>query len=245
MARRRSPRVVWLPPDRFNRLGVAGGATTGLQNGISRFFVDVLAGTDGTSATAVVPVVQDSQVDISQLTGGSLADYAQSAYRLRRIVGKIFVAHNSQSNAVGAPALQIITAGFIVLKVQQRAGVVVPSNATLPEYSTQMLQNWSDPWIWRRTWVLGNNLKLLAAGSALSARATDNVSGPGSIADGAHVDAKTARIVGADERLFLVVTNTIQGGATGGGLSSCEVITDLRVLASMRSSQGNRRNASR
>lgn len=63
--------------------------------------------------------------------------------------------------------------------------------------------------------------------------------------EGPHVDAKTARIVGPDQRLFLVVTNTIQGGSAAGGVSSCEVITDLRVLASMRSSQGNRRNASR
>lgn len=243
MARRRSPRVVWLPPDRFNRLGVAGGATTGLQNGISRFFVDTPPGADGTSATAVVPVVQDNQVDISLLTQGTLSDYAQSSYRLRRIVGKIFVANNSQITGIGQPNLQIVTAGFIVLQVQQRAGVIVPTNATLPEYSTQMLQNWSDPWIWRRTWVLGNNLKL--NGTTLSLRATDNVSGQGSVMEGPHVDAKTARIVGPDQRLFLVVTNTIQGGSAGGGLSTCEVITDLRVLASMRSSQGNRRNASR
>lgn len=67
----------------------------------------------------------------------------------------------------------------------------------------------------------------------------------GSVADGPHVDQKTARIVSSEERLFLTVSATVLTGSGGELVTSAFVNTDLRVLASMRTSSGNRGNASR
>lgn len=243
MRKRRAPRVVWLPPDRFNGVGSTpgNGATSGLQTGIKRFLTTVPSGA-GSAHTEVLPVVQDSAVlDISLLTSGSLADYEQSAYRLRRVVGKIFVGLN-QGAAEGATTEVIVTAGLIVLKVHQVAANIVPLNATTEEYSTQMLQNWADPWIWRRTWVLGNIPQEAANGFPFFAETNSTA---GSALDGPHVDAKTARIVGPEERLYLVVTMLSVNGDVQTAENQVNIIWDLRVLASMRSSQGNRRNASR
>lgn len=240
--RRRRPRVVWLPPDRFNSIGSTPGvaATSGLQNGVKRLLTTVPSGA-GSSHSEVVALVQDNQVDTNLLAFGTLSDYEQSAYRLRRVVGKIF-AGVAQGAQEGASTEIVCTAGIIVLRVHQVAGVLVPLNATTEEYSTQMLSNWADPWVWRRTWLLGNIPQETAAGTTFWSE--NNTNGYGSALDGPHVDAKTARVVGAEERLFLVLTMT---SVNGDPQVSTQVdwVWDLRVLASMRSSQGNRRNASR
>lgn len=239
--RRRAPRVVWLPPDRFNRLGVSGGATTGLQNGLAVFNVDVPGGPGG-SATGLIPLVQDFQPDITLLTTGTLADYAQSAYRLRRVVGKIFVTC-TQLESQGLPPQVQVTAGLIVLRINPDDPTGQPLVVNQNVYSTQMLQNWTDPWIWRRTWIIGN-LPQAGATPGSPFFPESNANYGGGVMDGPHVDAKTARIVGPEERLFLVVTGTVFSGDEQ-LVTSVRVVADLRVLASMRTSQGNRRNASR
>lgn len=238
---RRRPKVVWLPPDRFNGVGQTpgSGATSGLQNGIKRALTTIPGGA-GSSHTVLFPVVQDNQIDISMLTSGTLSDYEQSAYRLRRIVGKIHVGI-TQGAFEGLTTEVIVTAGLIVLRVHQVAAESVPLNATTEEYSTQMLQNWADPWIWRRTWVLGNIPQ--EAANAFPFYPETNATA-GSALDGPHVDAKTARIIGPEERLFLVITGTSVNGDPQ-ITSQMNIIWDLRALASMRSSSGNRRNASR
>jgi len=242
--RRKRPKVVWLPNDKFNRLGTSAGtaATSGLQSGIGAAVINVPPGI-GSSHTEIFPLVQDNQIDSLMLISGTLADYAQSAYRLRRIVGKIFI-DAAQEVAEGFPTSWLVTAGIIVLRTHQVAGLQVPLNAVTEEYSTTMLQNWSDPWIWRRTWHLGNIPRAIAQGRA--AWAENNANGSGSALDGPHVDAKTARVIGPEERLFLVITSSsMDGDVQIGDVVAHRVQWDLRVLASMRSSQGNRRNASR
>ena len=242
MAKRRAPRVVWLPPDRFNVLGStpSSGATVGTQSGIKEAFLSTPGGV-GSGHTILLPVVQDNQQDTNLLVTGSLADYEQSSYRIRRIVGKIFCGLH-QIAQEGQSAEVIVTAGLIVLRVHTVAGVVVPINAVTEEYSTQMLQNWADPWIWRRSWILGNIPQEQALGGFPFYPETNTTAG--SALDGPHVDAKTARIVGPEERLFLVVSGISTGGDPQVN-SQTDIRWDLRVLASMRSNQGNRRNASR
>jgi len=73
---------------------------------------------------------------------------------------------------------------------------------------------------------------------------TNYAHGP-AVADGPHIDQKTARTVSLEERLFLDVSVTnVDVGAEGNDFS-VNVVTDLRVLGSMRSGSGNRRNSSR
>lgn len=186
-------------------------------------------------------MVQDAQPSIAELTFDSLADRASSAYRLRRVVGKIWCGID-QFDQEGVTSEVVVTAGLIVLRTHEVAGEIVPLNATTEEYSTQMLQNWSDPWIWRRSWLLGNIPNETVGAFAFFPEA--NATYGGGNQDAAHVDAKTARIVGTEERLFLVVTGSSVNGNPQVSIT-LRLLWDLRVLASMRTSQGNRRNASR
>lgn len=64
--------------------------------------------------------------------------------------------------------------------------------------------------------------------------------------DGPHVDVKCARIIGPEERLFLNVQSTILAASTDPQITTItRVFADLRVLVTVKSSVGNRRNASR
>lgn len=103
------------------------------------------------------------------------------------------------------------------------------------------IQNSGDPWIWRRSWLMANNG---AGGTNFGDIPAQNFGAqyPGPL-EGPHVDQKTARIVGPEDRLFLNIG--VVHMFTTDVDTSVLVVTDLRVLASMRTSIGNRRNATR
>lgn len=116
-----------------------------------------------------------------------------------------------------------------------------PQNA-----SPSTLANVQDPWVWRRSWDISNsNAAALTADPNSAALPPSNVNYGGGIMDGPHVDAKTARIVGPEERLFLDVAIEGINGDSQATPGAVVLLADLRVLASMRTNQGNRRNASR
>jgi len=196
------------------------------------------------ATTEEIPIVKD----FTGLTGvadasSSLADIEESGYRLRRIVGKLFFSM-AQSVAVqpGDVSTILVTAGFII----RRSEPARPTSlASLTVGGTGInvtsLQNQDDPWIWRRSWMLSNKV---------DPANTDNFAfafngSYGSALDGPHVDQKTARIVGPDERLYLSVTCEGIDGNAQTTPSAILMVGNLRVLASMRSNVGNRRNASR
>jgi len=230
---RRKPRVVWLPPTNLNSFG---GLNT---NGIQIFAVN----TTGVApkATGEIPLVIDSQDDpLAPET--SLADVENSGYRLRRVVGKIWV--QCQGSEENTASFGLVTAGLIVRRSNPATGTsfaVSTSDENL--ISTQEIGNYGDPWIWRRSWNIGNPF-IVEAENAFGLTANNWGHGPSAV-DGPHVDQKTARIVGPEERLFLDVT-VHQNTADQGKIPIVwTVLADLRVLASMRTSSGNRRNASR
>lgn len=242
MRKRRKPRVVWLPIDRSNRLGVSGDATAPTATSLGVVSLTVPGGT-GNSTTAIVGVVADSPLQIA-LTGAlnSLADVESSGYRLRRIVGKIFC-DTIQDDEAGRPISVIVTVGFIILRCHSDGTPLGIFGGLGQEgYAATTLENISDPWIWRRSWRLGN-VPLAGSTPGAAIWPETNATAAGTF-DGPHIDAKTARIVGPEERLFMVATGT---GVEGNSQfqASATIITDLRVLASMRSNVGNRRNASR
>lgn len=233
--RRTKPRVVWLPNTNANSVSNAGVFRTTWQT----FVIQVTSPNQGSIAVGEIPIVIDSQDD-PLAAATSLSDVENSGYRLRRIVGKIFC-FAKQDVDVGAGVCGV-TAGLIVRRSDPSTGIsfaLATGDETLIDPSD--ISNSGDPWIWRRNWILFN----LQNRTDLDAGPTSNIE-YGSVADGPHVDAKTARIISSEERLFLnlSVTNlrSIGGVAVG---SEVRVFTDLRVLASMRTSSGNRRNASR
>lgn len=244
MARRtRRPKVVWLPIDIDNRLATAPApATVGTDNALNIQGLPVPGGI-GNTTVDVIPVVRDNPQNLAG-GGQTLSDYEGSAYRLRRIVGKVFVstAQDQQEIIDTAPSIFAVTCGFIVLKCDD-GGVPL---AAFPNYNVQALDAIRDPWIWRRTWIIKNigtgdrDVQITNTGLSFP---TNNC-GYGSVMDGPHVDAKTARVVSDEERLFFVTSVTALNGALL-TQSTVFIFTDLRVLVSMKPSSGNRRNASR
>lgn len=247
MAKRRGPRVVWLPPDREHRINATGAATSGRQNAGFTISLDVPTADIPDGITAAIAVVADNPTNPA-LTGGvnTLSDLESSGYRLRRIVGKIVVGAAQVPEDALWKHVQV-TCGFIILRVGAD-GLPLTFTNTPDAYSAASIENTADPWIWRRSYWLGNNAAIAAAGPAgqqFSFWPENNLTA-GSALDGPHIDQKTARVVGPEERLYLVVTgvglDSIQQQTL---VNSVSIKGEVRVLASMRTSSGNRRNASR
>lgn len=235
----RSPRVVWLPAS-TEASAIVSSATTLI--GAGSIAID---GPAGSFTTATFPVTVD-QPSSAVATEQSLSDFEGSAYRLRRIVGKIWVGLEAVDFTNEVPAA-IVYAGFIILRVDTNGSPLGGANNN--NYHPGILESERDPWIWRRSWLLGNPgtdgtpFPTLVSFPGFNTAPSGNWQ-YGSVADGPHVDAKTARIVSDEERLFLIISATALGGATQEP-AALSILADLRVLASMRSSSGNRRNASR
>lgn len=253
MRRTRKPRVVWLPCTNSQ------SAATDLTSSWSIASVPIAAadGGSGDPASLIeVPIVQDGIQSDPLGANSSLADIENSGYRLRRIVGKLYV-FIAQTQDAFAEDLWGVTAGFMVRKVDPATG---GSLATAASATTNFdlidpsnIRNNGDPWIWQRSWMLSNyftGLPLTPARDDTLAFMFHSGAGanygrhyPGGNAEGPHVDQKTARIVGPEERLFLNVA--AQPIITDGIDTSLVIIYNFRVLASMRSNIGNRRNATR
>lgn len=245
MRRRKKARVVWLPSDINNRLNVAPSPATADResNTIIKIFTGNPLG--ATAVTEEIPIVKDFAGAPGQFVtnvNNTLADIEESGYRLRRIVGKLCFLVQQVADDAEAATIIHVTAGFIVRRV--REGISTASLASGPgdEINPANLQNVMDPWIWRRSWLLSNQLGLDP--NALVLPGSNTQYGGGNL-DGPHVDAKTARIIGPEERLFLSVCCEGMNGTAQGAPAAILMTGDLRVLASMRTNVGNRRNASR
>lgn len=234
--RRKAP-VVWLP-----LLGQgAGSANSWIQDGITV----TAAGSITTNIYSILPdYPSESLVAAGQLQ--SLSDFEGSGYRLRRIVGKFNVgmdpAVGTDQNAY--PEAALVGCGFIVLRVDEFNGAPLAA-ATPIQYSPLGLDNTRDPWIWRRTWLLSDPFAASPATTAMGLFPQAN-SEFGSQMDGPHIDARTARRISNEERLFMVVSTVYPGGgitpANNGGV---RFVSEIRLIATPMRVMGNRRNASR
>lgn len=238
MARRiKRPRVVWLPSDRTFSID----SPTTDESVYQTAQHDVVGIDAGNGVVSIHPLTIDAPPVI---TGeDTLSDIENSGYRLRRIVGKVFCAivGNDEAQLQG-PDPVICTAGFIILRVDE-AGL--PLDTQTDRYGPGIIPSGDSPWIWRRSWVLGQPLRTTGI-TGFSFVNSNNGFNAGSVADGPHVDAKTARIVSQDERAFLVLESTAAAaGASPDIITGIRYIWETRLLATMRTSSGNRRNASR
>lgn len=234
--RRKSPRVVWLPQDNLNSIPANG--TSAYQ----RFTIDIF-GPPGSFAVGEIPLVIDQPQD-PLINTTTLSDIGNSGYRLRRIVGKIWC--NVVQQALDSPGRIIVTAGLIVRRVDEGGSSLAFLTGNATTASPSEIVNTEDPWIWRRSWLLANSLSTNLQAGVLGIP-TQNWGGQaGSALDGPHVDQKTARVIGPEERLFLDASVLV---IDGGGIDQITTVvqfhTDLRVLGSLRTTSGNRRNASR
>lgn len=234
MARRTKPRVVWLPNTNANSLGNFQGST-------AQTFVVGTVGGVGDSAVGEIPIVIDGVQDPIGAEDVSLSDIFNSGYRLRRIVGKIFCSVGIDDESASRV---LVTVGLIVRRAETLGVSYAFATGDERLINPSDIDNASDPWIWRRAWILNN-------GASSNVDPFYNTAPPtniqcGSVSDGPHVDVKTARIVGPEERLFLNASVTILNPATNPELlTNVQFIADLRCLATLSTSVGNRRNASR
>lgn len=254
--RRRKPVVKWL----FNP-----GTLISQQAGQTIPLTDVLDNPAAIelqfTSNPIVPTTISAPMVVDQPTteafaGGSLSVFQENTltlsndlgYRLRRIVGDLFIAAVSEPTVQGdltVPGI-LCQCGLIVRRVDSDGQPAVSGQ----DQDVGAIQNNSDPWIWRRNWILGVEGAAIG-GTDTTAIALQNF--PSNNADygqsRTQVDQKTARVVGPEERLFFDLTvwslpfNNTASVWNKNARIYC--VFDYRVLASLKLNAGNRRNASR
>lgn len=236
---RKRARTVWLPNE--------SGDT---DHNYRDFSLDVPLLPSATS-TVIAALTVDYPPEAVQNAGPqppTVADYVLNGYRLERFVGKVFL---GMAQLIGAdqpaqnyyPTSALVGAGLIVLRVDEGTGSPLRV-ATPNEYSPLVDDNERDPWIWRRTWVLANDLGQpnAPAADALAQAPRSNMD-YGSVMDGPHIDTSSKRFIGPEERLFFVASATNIGNAAD-SIGAIRGILDYRILV-VPHRASNRGNASR
>lgn len=189
----------------------------------------------------VISLVPDEtrQPDQAQTDQVSLRDFTEGQdWFLKRLVGKCTI-RTFKSTAGTTWRNAMIAAAFFVAKAQdddQEQPDLQPD-----EYDPLNSQNVRQPWIWRRTWQLSVGSQTFSTFTA-AAYPNMNQFGPG-VLDGPHIDAKTARRIRREERLWFCVNatgyddefgNNVDNGVDGSSGIFGEL--DYRILGQMRKS---------
>lgn len=254
--RRRKPRVVWLPVLGTNYSTDSEDESWG--NGIASTLTVPNTGKIVTDVQAVTFDYSDEASQENNIVERSLHTLVSgNSYRLRRIVGKFAAGAVFENNSLAIIPTMEVCAGFIINRTDPSGNILL--TGALEEEAGPLAQDAAeDPWIWRRKWVLTAfprqaswtvtsvanlvSLNAVLGGQAMFPQTNAQY---GSVADGPHIDQKTARIIAAQERLFFWVQArlTNPGATVNNGTLLWSL--DARLLASLRMNQGNRRNASR
>jgi len=172
----------------------------------------------------------DSNVDAAQTF---INDSLGQEYIIERVVGTI---HCAALQVADAASTITVSAGFFVApKDGGTPDLALGDDATGP-YSPLWRNNCDQPWMWRRTWILGN---LIASGTGsygpfppTNAELTDTT--------GPAVDIRSVRRVHKDERLWLSVSamaTWLNDLGTAPNDSAVRVAYDIRALGAMRRAQ--------
>lgn len=213
MRKRRKRQVAWFPTRWFEDPGsLSGPSNAGHQ--------PLVITRDGTPSLFFVPLVLDQPVEeinvsTTAIDRVTIQDIVQgNEYIVRRIVGKCWhvVSNEGDPENFAFPPAALITMGIFVARTEDEdpTNYGFPIGATtdvVRNYSPQYPNNIREPWMFRRTWLLGNNAMFLNSSNEKLAYAQfppTNSQAPSSL-DGPHIDAKSARRVHGDERLWMVV----------------------------------------
>lgn len=238
--RRRKPRVAWL-----TNIGQQTRATFEVEESASwqTFSFNAVSGDVSIVDVGLIVdrnITAELGTNFTVHSSEALTEAQQFGYRIRRVVGKFF-ASIGPTSAQGAPAGGMLGAGLIVGNAD-KAGAMQAERA---EVDPQSILGAKSPWFWRREWLLGTG-----AGGPVGtdARLVSNFPSTtagygGGTYDGGHIDAKTNRVVGTDQRLYLVVSYVPLPLplADGGDEHRVFFAIDYRVLATIIPTQGNRR----
>jgi len=240
MRRRRRTKYTWLP--------VIGTELEGLAPGefINKWGRSFSIGANNEGAGLVVPLTADLPRDEDIVPGdeGVLSDSIGQEWFLRRIVGKLSISWALNPGADGADQI-CIHAGFFVARASAADGDVpigvAPGGTWAAGLSPQVYNSYDpgsnstvrEPWIWRRTWCLGNPDIATDTNWPRGLFPAHNL-GFASSLDGPHIDAKTLRRITNDDRLwFALSANTLPLGDSVGTASALAHL-DIRILGNLR-----------
>lgn len=188
----------------------------------------------GTSDIAWTPLIPDESGDIEDASsaGFTLRDFVEGqTCIIERVVGKITWAVDNTAGAEYSPRLIVCASALAILPVDELGNVGIPSD----EFDPLRAQNSSQPFYWRRTWLLTNQAQLVGQASRFTTVASNAFGG--SNQTGPHIDTKgVRRAIRREQRLFLIhsVLSADPVGSPTTGLSGAAYVhADLRVLGHM------------
>lgn len=250
--RRRRKRYIWLP-----QLGFQPTNDDSLDSVIIPLTTPTIPADGTPSDVTIAPLIPDLPLEQVLSTDNQLGDYVGNEYILKRIVGRYFCSAGTVSSAGTAnlPVCIAWTLGFFIARADGSGNVTsgLPvGTATAADrarnYGPINPQTTREPWIWRRTWLVSpiwqdatTHVRVYgnAAGNGTMWFPNNNLDG--SVAEGSHIDAKTARRVSQDDRLWLALQGQaieVINPSIGGTMSFNNHIFDLRFLGALRRARG-------
>lgn len=229
MRRKRQNRGTWIPLLGHNE--IIGGDSYLYSD--FRFGTPAVPDNGGQGSVSTTAIALTPDFTLSQQAGLStqLRDVVEGqAWTLQRIVGKIHATINV--GVVGNWAGVIFTAGFLVARAEDQNQSQIELSQV--EHDPQELNNAMNPWIWRRSWILGNPGNV----GTVASRFPTTTAGYGSVADGPHIDSKSKRFIGREHRLWFVgsargwspdTIEPLDAGAIG-----VDGILDVRIYGGLR-----------
>lgn len=260
MRRRRRTKLNWLPV-----YGAPNAGSTQFSS-VQEMALDVPHTGPNQQVVGWTPIVVNDVPNQVSEEDFPLNDIIGNEYILKRIVGKVFVdlAYNNDTGAP-VPLIEIsnviVAAGFFVARFDPTANEpfnpVAATTQGVALYSPLNSSLMREPWIWRRTWLLGpgawgvsqgatappsQNIipPELPNGNILSGGyPSNNTQFPG-VLDGPHIDAKTGRRVRQDEGLFFSAAAHIMPfsvNAADHPSAFVNIHLDVRCLGALRRSK--------
>lgn len=217
--RRKKSNGTWFPT--LGSVG-PGADVADTDTGID-FSVD--APGNGTSNITIFPITFDSpqEVDSPNVNEASgLNDIIGNEYIVKRILGNCFVSRAANEADIVATTIKQavkVTCAFFVARAEDEThsgGVDEPIGSALlgdaiQEYGPTNADNIREPWMWRKTWLLGWSSTPRFPTQTVSVSTQQfSLNFPAcnayyaSLIGGPHVDVKSRRRVRQDERLWFV-----------------------------------------
>lgn len=242
--RRRQRKFTWMP-------GIGSvGSNAAVDNSV--IFLNSLTvapnpaasvGTRGGPITSFfVPLIQDKPLEpqLQNEVAGSLNNVTGNEWFCERIVGDIFAGVRLGIEQDGGPRTVAFTVGIFVARADNVTGNLPvgalqntsANSETALSYAPLALNTIREPWMFRRTWVLGRSFD----GTDGLAQNPSVNSFYSTMHNGPHIDVKSVRRIGNDERLWLV-TNTQDWSINGPNPTEpglVDVAIDVRVLGALR-----------
>lgn len=241
--RKRRQRVTWFPTT---------GTHPSEQDALSGIAFQLGITVATTNLTGVLPLTYDYPQEDPDLDPkvDTLSEIVGNEYVLKRVVGKMLAHVETGPGNTDFPAV-LFGAGLFVARADTVTG---PNGADSPigtpaeideNYGPLSPATIREPWIWRRTWILGNPVArfTLTTGAPVgtASQFPSTTAGYGSIQDGPHVDAKVQRRVSQDDRLWLAVSARLYPITSTPPDTSItlKAYFDYRILGSLRKARNS------